>query len=82
MNYIKSQYSQAIFTLKALLRKNSFYFFFSHIRIYDGTRYLAMFGSGKNGNFYERIRYLISLKSDITYTFSRNATSLWGISTF
>ena len=41
-----------------------------------------MFGSGKNDNFYERIRYLISLKSDITYTFSRNATSLWGISTF
>ena len=37
------------------------------IRIYDGTRYLTLFGSEKYDAFYDRIRYLISLKSSITY---------------
>ena len=36
------------------------------VRIYDGTRYLSLLGSGK----YEKIRYLISLKSSIPYMFS------------
>ena len=36
------------------------------IRIYDGTRYLTLFGS----EIYNRIRHLISLKSSITYVFS------------
>ena len=36
------------------------------IRIYDGTRYLTLFGSEKYA-IYNRIRYLISLKSGITY---------------
>ena len=40
------------------------------IRIYDGTRYLTLFGSEKYVAIYEKIRYLISLKSGITYTFS------------
>ena len=39
------------------------------IRIYDGTRYLALFGSEKYDAIYDRIRYLISLKSGITYIF-------------
>ena len=40
------------------------------IRIYDGTRYLTLFGSEKCDAIYDRIRYLISLKSGITYIFS------------
>ena len=40
------------------------------IRIYDRTRYLTLFGSEKYGAIYDRIRYLISLKSGITYIFS------------
>ena len=37
------------------------------IRIYDGTRYLTLFGTKKYDAIYDRIRYLISLKSSITY---------------
>ena len=33
------------------------------IRIYDGSRYLTLFGSEKYDAIYDRIRYLISLKS-------------------
>ena len=40
------------------------------ITIYDGTRYLTLFGSEKHDAVYNRIRYLISLKSSITYVFS------------
>ena len=40
------------------------------IRIYEGTRYLTLFGSKKYDAIYNRIRYLISLKSSITYIFS------------
>ena len=40
------------------------------IRIYDGTRYLTLFGSEKYA-IYNRIRYLICLKSGITYIFSQ-----------
>ena len=40
------------------------------IRIYDGTRYLTLFGSGKYDAIYDKIRYLISLKSGIAYIFS------------
>ena len=39
------------------------------IRIYNGTRYLTLFGSEKYGAIYDRTRYLISLKSSITYVF-------------
>ena len=40
------------------------------IRIYNRTRYLALFGSEKYGAIYDRIRYLISLKIGIIYIFS------------
>ena len=39
------------------------------IRIYDGTRYLTLFGSEKYDVIYNGIRYLLSLKSNITYVF-------------
>ena len=40
------------------------------IRIYGGTRYLTLFGCEKYYAIYDRIRYLISLKSGITCIFS------------
>ena len=40
------------------------------IRIYEGTRYLTLFGSDKCYAIYDKIRYLINLKSSITYIFS------------
>ena len=40
------------------------------IRIYDGTRYLTLFGTKKYDTICNRIRYLISLKSSVTYIFS------------
>ena len=36
------------------------------IKIYDGIRYLVLFGSEKNIAIYNRIRYFISEKSDLT----------------
>ena len=42
------------------------------IRVYDGTKYLVLFGSEKYDSVYNRIRYLISVKSDITYIISHN----------
>ena len=39
------------------------------IRIYDWTRYLTLFGSEKYDAIYDRIRYLIRLKSSHTYIF-------------
>ena len=40
------------------------------IRIYDGTGYLKLFDSEKFAAIYNKIRYLLYLKSDITYVFS------------
>ena len=40
------------------------------VRIYDGITYLTLFGSEKYQAIYNRIRYLISIKSGITYIFS------------
>ena len=40
------------------------------IRIYDGNRYLTLFDSAKYGVIYNGIRYLIVVKSAITYVFS------------
>ena len=45
-------------------------------RIYDGTRYLVLFGSEKYDVIYSRSRYLISLKSGITYIFSHYFTKI------
>ena len=42
------------------------------IRVYDGTGYLVLFGSEKYDSIYDRIRYLISVKSDITSIISHN----------
>ena len=41
-------------------------------RVYDKTKYLILFGLEKYNAIYNRIRYLRSLKCDITYVFSRN----------
>ena len=40
------------------------------ITIYAGTRYLTLLGSENYDANYNRIRYLISLESSITYIFS------------
>ena len=40
------------------------------IRVFDETRYLILFGPEKYYAIYNRIRYLISQKSDITYVIS------------
>ena len=40
------------------------------IIVYDGTRYLVLLGPEKYVAIYNRIKYLISLKSSITYIFS------------
>ena len=42
------------------------------IRVYDGTKYLALFGNEKYDSVYNRIRYLISVNSDIIYIISQN----------
>ena len=39
------------------------------IRMYDGTSYLTLFGSEKHDAFWNRVRYLISLKSKIKTAF-------------
>ena len=40
------------------------------IRVYDGTRYLVSFGDEKYDFNYNRTRYLIGVKSGITYVLS------------
>ena len=42
------------------------------IKVYDRTGYLVLFGSEKYDSIYDRIRYLISVKSDITSIISHN----------
>ena len=39
------------------------------IKIYDGSKYLILLGPEKNDAIYNKIKYLISLKSSITYIF-------------
>ena len=39
-------------------------------KIYDGTRYLTLLGTKKYDAIYNKIRYLISLKSGVTYILS------------
>ena len=39
------------------------------IRVYDGTGCSVLFGPEKYNTTYDRIRYLIRSKSDITYVF-------------
>ena len=42
------------------------------IRVYDGATYLVLFGRENCDSIYNRIRYLISVKSDITYIISHD----------
>ena len=42
------------------------------IRVYDGTRYLVLFGSEKYDHIHDRIRHLISVKRGITDIISHN----------
>ena len=42
------------------------------IRVYDGTRYLVLFGLEKYDAIYNMIRYTISQKTGITDIFSHN----------
>ena len=42
------------------------------IRVYKGIRYLVLFGPEKVDAIYDKIRYLISQKSCITYIISHN----------
>ena len=46
------------------------------IRVYDGTRYLELFQIGKYNVNFNRIWYLIGLKSGITYVISHNYTKI------
>ena len=46
------------------------------IRVYDGTRYLVLLRSEKHDPVYNRIRYLISVKSGITYIISHNYANI------
>ena len=41
-------------------------------RVYDGIRYLALSGSEKYNFIYNRIRYLVGVKSGIKYFISQN----------
>ena len=36
------------------------------VRVYDGTKYLVLFGFEKYNAIYDRIRYLIEIKSYIS----------------
>ena len=40
------------------------------IRVYDGTKYLVLFGAEEDDLIYSRIRYLIGIKDGITYVIS------------
>ena len=42
------------------------------IRVYNGTRYLVLFEGEKYDFIYNRIRYLIGVKSGVTYVISHN----------
>ena len=61
---------------KTLIGGKPFYIRFNKvdgfIRVYDGTRYLVLFGPEKYDAIYNRIRYLKSQKIGITYVFSHN----------
>ena len=48
------------------------------IRVFDGTRYLVLFGGRSYCFIYSRIRYLIGLKNGITYVISHNYAKIKG----
>ena len=60
-------YYRTLIGLKPLwIRSNKIYGF---IKIYDGSKYLVLVSPEKYNAIYNRNRYLISLKSSITYIF-------------
>ena len=46
------------------------------LKIYDGTRYLVLFGSERYDAIYNKIRCLIREKNSITYSISHNFQEL------
>ena len=46
------------------------------LKIYDGTRYLVLFGSERYDAIYNNIRCLIREKNSITYSISHNFQEL------
>ena len=47
------------------------------IRVYDEGKWLVFFGAEKYHSIYNRIRYVIAVKGDVTYAFfSHNYTKL------
>ena len=46
------------------------------VRVYEGVRYLVLFGPEKCDAIYDKTRYLISQKSGITYVVSNNFAKL------
>ena len=62
-------YKSVIDSTPLLIRLNKIDGF---VRVYDGTRYLLLFGSEKNDYIYNMIRYLMSVKSGIAYIISHN----------
>ena len=46
------------------------------IRVYDGTRFIVLFGSEEYDFIYNRIRYLINVKSGITSMISHNYSKI------
>ena len=46
------------------------------VRVYDESRYLVLFGSEKYDSIYFRIKYLITVKSGITYTTYNNCAKI------
>ena len=46
------------------------------ITVYDVTRYLALLGAEKYDFIYNRVRYLIGVKSGITCVFSHNCAKI------
>ena len=46
------------------------------IRVYDGTRYLVLFGTEKHDFIYNRITYFIVVKSGITYIIYQNCAKI------
>ena len=46
------------------------------IRVYDGAKSLVLFESEKYDSIYDRIKYLISVRSGITYIISHNYATI------
>ena len=46
------------------------------IRLYDGARYLVLFGNEKYDSIYNWIRYLVSIQSGIKYLISHSYANI------